>query len=166
MVIAGLKCPPDVGAQVMMAKAIPMAKACFRLVRMCWKALRKIAYPANLKDRTKRSNTKRRSSIQCKCADRRNTRKHVEKDTGSFSHAFSKYSRSFVLEVQLALRHWFWRHDMTGYVPLKGITDSDFNIASIKGRSVRSLQMLGHCRGEIFSCMGPERKMKEDNHRT
>ena len=55
---------------------------------------------------------------------------------------------------------------MTGYVPLKGVADSDFNIASIKGRSVRSLQMLGHCRGEIFSCMGPERKMKEDNHRT
>ena len=26
-VMAGLKCPPDVGAQVMMAKAIPMAKA-------------------------------------------------------------------------------------------------------------------------------------------
>jgi hypothetical protein len=55
---------------------------------------------------------------------------------------------------------------MTGYVPLKGIADSDFNIASIEGRSVRSLQMLGHCRGEISSCMGPERKMKKDNHRT
>lgn len=27
MVMAGLKCPPDVGAQVMMAKAMPMAKA-------------------------------------------------------------------------------------------------------------------------------------------
>lgn len=27
MVMAGLKCPPEVGAQVMIAKAIPMAKA-------------------------------------------------------------------------------------------------------------------------------------------
>lgn len=27
MLMAGLKCPPDVGAQVMIAKAIPMAKA-------------------------------------------------------------------------------------------------------------------------------------------
>jgi hypothetical protein len=27
-VMAGLKCPPEVGAQVMMAKAMPMAKAC------------------------------------------------------------------------------------------------------------------------------------------
>ncbi len=42
MVIAGLKCPPEVGAQVMMAKAIPMAKA-----HPIWKSDPNAATPAS-----------------------------------------------------------------------------------------------------------------------
>lgn len=47
---------------------------------------------------------------------------------------------------------------MTGYVPLKSITDSDFYIASIEGCRMRSLQMLGHYKGKIFSSSGLERR--------
>ena len=42
IVIAGLKCPPLTGAQVMMAKAIPIAKA-----QPIWKRLPKTGMPSS-----------------------------------------------------------------------------------------------------------------------
>jgi hypothetical protein len=62
---------------------------------------------------------------------------HVEEDTCSFSHTFSKDSGTAVLEVELALRDWLRSNNMAGQMLLKSITVPNFDI-----RRMQTMHMI------------------------
>jgi hypothetical protein len=62
---------------------------------------------------------------------------HVEKNARSLSHTFSEDSGTLVLEIELALRDWLGRNNMSGQVLLKSIAIPNLDI-----RSMQTLHMI------------------------
>jgi hypothetical protein len=63
---------------------------------------------------------------------------HVEKDSSSFSHAFSEDPWTAMLEVELALRDWLGRNNVSGQVLLEGFTVSELDICCVQTRHMFS----------------------------
>ena len=130
-VIAGLKWPPETGAQVMMANAMPIAKA-----QPIWKIEPKTGTPTSLpaaevvarvKDATEAIPGKLKVRVRLSTSDRLSQLEwgelrvavaegslHVEKDSSSFSHTFSEDPWTAMLEVELALRDWLGSNNVSG----------------------------------------------------
>ena len=96
MVMAGLKWPPDVGAQVIMANIMPKAKA-----HPIWKKSLKVVTPRGLVALRRKPATEAmpgnlyRSWIRLQNLAHTYLL-HVEEDTSCFSHALSEPSRSYI----------------------------------------------------------------------
>lgn len=73
----------------MMAKAIPIAKACRVVSKDSVKRCRCSSHPTDLKNRTESGDPKRGCRVEGKTTNGCNSREHVKKDSSCFGHALA-----------------------------------------------------------------------------
>jgi hypothetical protein len=179
IVTAGLKWPPDVDAQVMIAKAIPKAYAqpiCiselvpYFIVRVRVIAIRPLLQNirtkkfADLEDRAE----SRFGVIQEERSLRCNSRIDIEEYTQSFCCHLSHPAWPSMLEIQFSLRYWLWFNHVSFDMSLHSICIAYFHVSCVEPSSIVASSMarvfdlsrIRHCErstiGLEFWCLGVE----------
>jgi hypothetical protein len=87
---------------------------------------------------------------------------HVEKDSSSFSHTFSEDPWTAMLKVELALRDWLGRNNMSGQVLLDGFTVAELDICCVQTRHMFSFgRHVGRWGMDFENSTGQEREREK-----